>query len=289
MKRFRGFALALMTTLGGSGLAHAAPAMWLVSDSDSKVWLFGSVHVMKAGVDWRTPLLDGVVAVAEHVYFEADVSPSPEMQRSVWMGMKSGLNDIGKRLNDFLTPEQIETVKTGAKSINFPMTTLQMFKPWMAALMLSSKSSIGGAFDPNKGVDVTLMAEVDPDRREFFETAEFQLKIFAGLSDAEQVTLLMETVAELGQSDDEMSKLLDAWEKGDTSLDKMVGEWTAGGGELTERVLSRRNTAWVEELTKLLDLHGEDALVVVGAAHMSGAEGLPALLKTAGYEVERVQ
>jgi len=53
-------------------------------------------------------------------------------------------------------------------------------------------------------------------------------------------------------------------------------------------LLTARNRAWLPKIEQLLQSH-EDPFVAVGAGHMLGEEGLPALLAERGYTVRRIQ
>jgi uncharacterized protein YbaP (TraB family) len=267
--------------------ASAAPAMWLVSDNDSKMWLFGSVHVLSDGLEWRTPLLEDVLAEADEVYFEADVS-SIDNPGTAWSVLKSGASDLGKKLDDYLTPEQFEKVTAAAKTLGVPISYLMNFKPWMAATVLQGKG-IAKEGLMSKGVDMTLMDEVDLDRQAYLETVDFQLSLFSGMSDEDQVKMLMETLADMDKPSSQLNDIIASWVKGDGENDAMVEEMGKMDAAFSARLFSMRNHAWVDKLLPIMKGKDETALVVVGAGHMAGKDGLPELFRQAGYKVERVQ
>jgi uncharacterized protein YbaP (TraB family) len=58
---------------------------------------------------------------------------------------------------------------------------------------------------------------------------------------------------------------------------------------LYRRINVARNDAWVERLDARLRSPGtEDTLVVVGALHLLGEDGVVEKLRARGYEVERI-
>ena len=81
-----------------------------------------------------------------------------------------------------------------------------------------------------------------------------------------------------------------AWENGDAeALDTlMVDSMKDVDSAIYEALIVRRNAAWVEDIKALME-GDEDALVTVGAGHLVGEGGVPALLQAEGYTVERVQ
>jgi uncharacterized protein YbaP (TraB family) len=121
------------------------------------------------------------------------------------------------------------------------------------------------------------------------ETAEFQTKLFDGLSDKEQEYYLMSTIHGIKESVAQMNRLMDIWRSGNvTALEKVVQE-TWGRGELSElnsRMLTKRNKNMVLKIEDLIKEPGVD-FVVVGAAHMVRKDGLIQLLRDKGYDVAR--
>jgi len=82
--------------------AGAAPAMWEVSDADSKIVLLGSMHVLPKDLDWRTPLLDETMKSSEQVYFEADIGPLGQVGiilKSLALGFTNAQNPSTQRLS----------------------------------------------------------------------------------------------------------------------------------------------------------------------------------------------
>jgi len=275
----------LLTFSVFAGAVSAAPA--LVSDDDSKIWLFGSVHVLSDGLEWRTPLFEDVLAEADEVYFEADVS-SVQSPDAAWGVLKSGASDLGKKLDDYLTAEQFEKLTAAAQKLGVPISYLMNFKPWMVAIVLQGKG-IAKEGLTSEGVDMTLMGEVDPERQAYLETIDFQLSLFSGLSIEEQVSMLMETLADMDKPSSQLNDIIASWVKGDGENDAMLEEMGRMDAAFSARLFSLRNHAWVEKLLPIMKAKDETALVVVGAGHMAGKDGLPELFRQAGYEVERVQ
>ena len=55
----------------------ADPAMWVVKDADSTVYLLGTIHVMKPGVKWRSDKLDAALKISDEYWMDADVIQDP--------------------------------------------------------------------------------------------------------------------------------------------------------------------------------------------------------------------
>ena len=166
---------------------------------------------------------------------------------------------------------------------------LQQLRPWMVSVTLSMLELQTKGFDPAKGVDKVL-AEVSSDNIErAFESYEDQFQIFATLSEEAEAAFLRTTMEQLRDTPDAIDGIIAAWTVGDVKrLDTLLNhEVFVANTDLFEAVITKRNVAWVDTLTDVLEGE-EDGVVVVGAAHLVGDVGVPALLEQAGYSVKRI-
>ncbi len=265
--------------------ALAAPAMWKVSDADSEVYLFGSIHVFSHQVDWRTPQFDDVLAQADHVYFELVLDIQAYSTIAQLMLLDGRIRD-GSTLWDLLGPERTEIFKAAVEGAGTPAATFERMQPWMAEIMLS-----GGSISGMKaGVELVLDAEVEAERKRGFENMDEQMKIFSGLPLDEQIDNLMESVSQVGAgAGDQIEQLTSAWLAGDVVALQAILDDGLGGVDSPRysRLLTERNSRWVGQIEKIL-ADNDEALIVVGAGHLVGPVGVPTLLAARGYKVERV-
>lgn len=265
--------------------AQAGPAMWRVSDADSSIHLFGSIHMFIREVDWRTPEFDAALAKADLVYFEMVFDEAAYATIGRMTLVEGRLRD-GRTLWDVLTGEQAEIVRHAIASAGLDPLAFDYMQPWMAELMLSG----GGMPDAKAGVEIQVDAEVPAERKRGLETAEEQMGFFASVSEADQVANLVTTAEQLSMVDgrEVIEQLTDAWASGDVGeLDILNREELGGGDARYDLLITRRNERWIGELKKLL-ANNDDAMVIVGAGHLVGDGGVPALLRRAGYTVERI-
>lgn len=274
------FALALCTTP-----ALAEPAMWKVSDADSSIYLFGSIHLLVRPVEWRTPEFDAQLKAADHVYFEIVFNEETYATIGRMMLVEGRLRD-GRRLWDLLTPDQATTLEDAIVGAGLDPATFDYMQPWMAEVMLSG-GLVQGA---QVGVELQVDAEVEPERKRGLETAAEQMGFFAAVDEADQITNLIGTAEQLAAIDGRkmIEDLTDAWAAGDTdALDALNRTELGGGDPRFETLITDRNERWVGQLEKLL-ADNDESLVIVGAGHLVGEGGVPELLKKAGYTVELV-
>ena len=273
--------------LGLAGTAQAAPAMWRVSDGDSQVFLFGTLHALKPGEAWRTPLYDAVLARAGTVWFEADLSSGdPDTLRLLVQRYGS---DPDRPLSRKLAPSDL-----GALARQTDLARVDHLRPWAAALMLSMQPALAKGASVDKGADVTITraARAESKRIRAFETLEDQARMFAGLPEASEVRYLTDVVRERSRGPRlrlsfKPASLEDAWAAGSLGPSH-IADMRAENPALYEAFLKRRNEAWADALTTEMAGAGIE-LVNVGAFHLIGDDGLPALLAARGFRVERVQ
>lgn len=265
--------------------ALAAPAMWKVSDADSSIYLFGSIHAFTREVDWRTPEFDQALAAADLVYFEMvfDEAAYATIGR---MTLVDGRMRGGQTLWDLLDPEQAATVRDAIVASGFDPAAFDYVRPWMAELMLSS-GILQGA---RAGVELQVDAEVPAEKKRGLETAEQQMRFFSAVSEAEQIANLVTAAEEMAQMDSRrlIEELTDAWAAGEVeTLDLLNREELGGGDARYDQLITQRNQRWIGQLKTLL-ADNDNALVIVGAGHLVGEDGVPALLEQSGYMVERI-
>lgn len=286
----RGTIAAGLAWMACTGAASAAPAMWEVRDKDSVVYLFGSMHVLRPDVHWRTRAFDRAYASADRVWFEARVDLGPDQIKA--LVDRYGV-DPDRSLTEKLSPTALATLRPVLDRGGVPLERVERLRPWAAAMMLSvaPMAQQGGGVASGADATTTRRARAAEKPIETFETFEQQLRIFADLPEQAELTYLDDVAREQLTPPRDGVVLERAWLKGDVNRlgARLVGPMKAGRPALYEALLRRRNLAWADRLdAEMRQGRGTD-LVVVGALHMAGDEGLPALMKARGYVVRRVQ
>lgn len=277
--------------------ASAVPALWLVKNGRAEIYLFGTLHALPRGAAWRTPAFDEAYARAETVWFEAPLDEVDPAQFSGFVA-RHGM-DPARPLSRKLPPRTLAELERQAD-----LSQLDHLRPWAAALMLSMQPPPGprrpGGATVAAGADLMLIhaARQDGKTVRTFETLESQSWIFAGLSERAELRYLTDVIHErapprgprwLRRPSPE--GLVAAWLDGDLPRTGagFVGPMKSGNPALYEALLRRRNHAWAEALAQEMAKGSGVELVNVGALHMVGEDGLPALMKARGFEVVRVQ
>jgi uncharacterized protein YbaP (TraB family) len=170
------------------------------------------------------------------------------------------------------------------------MEPLKLMKPWMVALMIEAMEWQKAGLDPELGLDKHFYDEAKNDSKgiQGLETADDQLSIFDTMTMDQQDHMLAQTIKDIDTEQAEMSKMMAAWKAGDVaSVERVVLKGLKEDPVLYQRLLVGRNKNWMPKIEALFARRGH-ALLVVGAAHLVGPDGLVAMLKAKGYAVEQM-
>lgn len=307
----RGFKPLLLSLLAASAFAVNAdsprptlsqppvPLLWKVSDADNSVYLLGSFHLLKPGDYPLSKDVDAAFADAESLVFEM----APEEMASPALGMQMGqaaLRTDGSKLESELPPataallegwvagNAAELQKTGLTA-----QALQMFEPWFTGLMISIVEMTKQGLDPKLGLDSHLAERATQAKKQTagLETGAEQIAFLDGMSKEEQLQFLAEALTEAKQGSGETAKLHNAWRAGDARLlwEDMGVDMKKQYPRLYQRINVARNDAWLPKIERRLAAPGtDDTLVVVGALHLLGPDGVVEKLRAKGYKVERI-
>jgi uncharacterized protein YbaP (TraB family) len=272
----------------------ATPAMWTVKGVHGTVYLFGSVHVMKPGVDWETDKVKAALKGSDTLYLEvADMDPE-SMKAMQPMVLQMGM-DAEHPLSTKISKDDVELMDKAVKALGMPGESMfEPMRPWMAYLTLSVLPAIQAGYQPDSGIDEKLLAEGKGETKPVkgFETAEQQLHYLADMPETEQVELLHQALVDLPKSTAQMDEMVADWTKGDVEKiaamenDEMKGKYPA----LYQKLLVKRNENFAAALTTILkDPKTGTVFVTIGAAHLAGPDSVMKMLEKNGFTAVRVE
>ncbi len=112
--------------------------------------------------------------------------------------------------------------------------------------------------------------------------------VFSGMNDADSQAYLLQTFIGLNQNSQNFQRLIGDWKGGDIEgLNRLMEESFRDLPSLKSRIITDRNRRWMPEIVKWLQ-SGKTYMVAAGVNHMVGSEGLPALLRAQGFQVEQL-
>jgi uncharacterized protein len=280
-------AFALIACGSSAPAAPAKPAMWKVSDPDTTIYLFGTVHVLPRDVKWRTPRFDRVLASADELVLEINdqddkaaladtyakiavaTAPVPVLDR-VPADKRAALEALIRKAK--LTPEQLAPLDT-----------------WAVAITLARVAYQEAGATTQAGVENTLRSSFAGKPVRGLETTAQQLGYFDKMPEAVQRKLLVSILDDSGDATAEIRRMMDAWASGNVgSIAKTFDDELKKAPEIAKVLIDDRNANWVGWVRNRLDQPGT-VLVAVGAGHLAGKGSVIDLLKKQGMKVQRVQ
>jgi len=261
------------------------PALWEVSGPDGqKAWLFGTIHALPRPVEWRTPAMETALSGSDRLVLEIGRDDSPRAIQRLYRQLAAGrgLPPLEMRV----APEQREELVRTMKKHGLEPSDFAQTETWAAALALSRAAT--GKSQRSFGMEDELLDAARQKPVVALEGAHAQLRGFDSLPETEQRDLLVAVAAEAGGAADS-ERLARAWSAGDmAALEAETGTGILADPELREILLLSRNRVWAGKVVAMLR-SGNKPFVAVGAAHMAGPMGLPALLAKSGFVVQRLQ
>ena len=288
----RPVAAVTLALTGWTAPALAQPAFWVVRDADSTIYLLGTIHLLKPETEWRTPKLDAAIAESKELWLELPTTDAQVMQGEMMVLVSRYGLSPADRLTKKLTDEEIATLDEAARLAGLSAGQLDVFRPWFAALTISTAAMTRAGYDPASGVDSKIedifrARNITP---KGFETAEEQIKVFAGMSPQQELEYLRETMEEYHDAPTELDTMVRQWSTADLAgmEELFVDEMKVEEPDLYAALLVNRNANWVVKIEDMLKGSGT-SFIAVGAAHLIGPDSVLAMLDARGVKAERGQ
>lgn len=269
-------------------IPDADPAMWVVKDDDTTIYLFGTFHALDGKSDWFNDEVKTAFDKSDELVLEIITPENPaELQPVI---MKYGLDLSGRTLTSKLSPEGQKRLAAELGKYGMPVNALDVFKPFFAAITLTTLHFQKLGITPDQGSEKILRTAAKAGNKPVgeVETIEYQLGLFDALSEADQVAMLEQGLAEADSIDSELGKMLAAWNGGDAeSLATLVQKSEADSPALYTALFLNRNRNWSDWIKARLDKPGT-VFMAVGAGHLAGKDSVQSMLKEKGIASTRV-
>lgn len=278
--------LCLLLLLPAAVIAH--PALWVVKDADTTIYLFGTVHLMPSDASWHDPTLDRALADSRTLYIELTDDDPANMTAMV---LRYGM-DATHPLSSQLSQSEAHRLDLLANKLGVPggMQTLNVMRPWLAALTLAVTPLLKAGLDPKHGVDKQLKAQMSAAGKPVLglETAEQQIRFLADMPRMIELALLRSTMRDADKGTFRLTELIDAWKAGDVDAIARIGndDMRLHEPKLYQRLLVQRNQVWATKIAAMLQQPGT-VFIAVGAAHLAGPDSVQVQLRKLGISAQR--
>lgn len=251
-------------------------------DGQPDSFLFGTIHISDPKVMNFAPAIQRAYEASDQFVMEVVLDPEAiqVMQHSMFF-------HEGQTLSHQTGDELFLALASLAPKHGIPTELVDLMRPWAIYLTLS--------VPPGGGIpmDMALMLEAQKDGKPIYglESVEEQTAVLGDLPMADQITLLTQTVCHYDTLQSETQAMIDVYRARDLaglmaeSMRYAVGD-TRIDNAVFEALIWRRNQTMFDRLEPIMKRGS--AFVAVGALHLPGKRGLLNLLKSAGYEVQKL-
>ncbi|WP_231621663.1 TraB/GumN family protein [Sphingomonas sp. 37zxx] len=265
----------------------ADPALWVVRDEDTTIYLFGTIHVLKPGLSWFDDAVRRAFDASDQVVLEMVTPDTPTMQNLV---IKMAVNPTGPTLTEKLPADKRDAYAKAVTGLGLPANAFDRLDPWFASINLSLLPLQKLGYDPANGVEAQVTAAAKAAGKPVIglETAEQQLGYFDTLPEPTQIKFLMSTVDEVDKMGPMIDTMVKAWAKGDPEqLGKLMNDSLRENPEIAKVLLNDRNERWADWIEKRLETPGT-VFMAIGAGHLAGYDSVLAKLTTRKAKLVRL-
>ena len=277
------------TPKAAAATQDADPALWVVKDKDTTIYLFGTIHVLKPGLTWFDEAVKTAFDRSQELKLEL-VMPDPAAMASLVQATGTaapGTPPLGERL----PAGKQAAFRRAVTDLGLPADALDRYKPWLAATQLSIAPLSKLGYDSANGPETVLTEAAKAAHKPVtgLETAEQQLGYFSGLSDKAQIQFLESTVDELPTVADQMTRMVDDWAGGKPeALAAEMNDSLKDSPEVAKVLLVDRNKRWAQWIKDRMAKPGT-VFVAVGAGHLAGPDSVQAQLARLGVKAQRIR
>jgi len=264
-------------------------SLWKIQGKTNAVYLLGSIHVLSKSSYPLPQPIESAYSNSSTLVFEADIAEMKDPNNAMKLLSKATLPE-GKTLESEVSAETYKVFTNHVTEAGFPLFVLERFKPGMAAMTLEVLESQKLGLDPEHGVDNYFFQKAKEDSKEMIplETLEFQTSLITDLTKEEGELMLKVTLKEIDTVKTQLTDIVSAWSNGDSSkLDKLLNEVKDDAPGLTKKLITDRNERWTPKIDQWLK-EDKAVMVIVGAAHLVGKQGVVELLRKKGWKVKQL-
>jgi len=269
---------------------QARPALWQLSDADTSVYLFGTIHLLPENYRWRSAAFDQALNGSQELVVETIVdekNPAKMMAALTSLAFSPGLPPLSERV----PPAKRAALAAAVKKSGMPPQAFDRMETWAAAFMLLGIQFRDLGLKGGEGVETVLRTDFTAKGKPIgeLETNAEQLGFFDKLPEGAQRQLLEGAIETGNSAQAELNAMLASWVKGDVkAIAKAFNRDLASSPELSDALIKRRNANWKKWIEARLATPGT-TFVAVGAGHLAGSSSVISMLERDGYKVRRVQ
>jgi uncharacterized protein YbaP (TraB family) len=270
-------------------LPDADPAMWVVKDEDTTIYLFGTFHVGNGKVEWFNDEVKTAFDKSREVYLE--LVPPEDPKAMAPLIQQYAMDKSGKTLTEKLSPAGREKLAKLLAAMGAPATALDKFTPMFAAMNLVLVPYQAMGMTAEHGTEAKLVGAAKSSGKKLgeLEGLETQLKMLNRIPEAAQIAALEEMLASFDEAPAMIKKMVEYWNGGNAEgFATLMKEMQGSTPEIYKVMMTERNARWAEWIDSRLDKPGT-VFVAVGTAHLAGGDSVQRLLAARGIASARAK
>ncbi len=267
----------------------ADPALWVVRDADTTIYLFGTIHLLD-GRTWFNDEVKTAFDASRELVLEARIPDDPASLAATTM--QYAMDPQGRTVASRLTPGQNAALNRELAALGLPDGALDRFEPWFVSMTMTALTAeqigLSGENAPETVLTQAARARAIPIGE--LEGMEYQLRLVDGMAESVQIAQLVQSIEDIGEIGVKLPQMVAAWSTGDV---ERLGEMTNEGqdsedGRTLHRILfTDRNNAWAVWIQRRMAQPGT-VFIAVGAGHLVGNDSVQAALRARGIQSIRV-
>ena len=262
--------------------------LWSIQTQFNKIYLLGSIHVLKPETYPLDPAIEKAYASSERIVFETDIGAmqDPTMQAKM---LELGMYPAEQNLFENIARNTRQQLEKKMSALGLPLEAFSRFKPWFVALTLTTLELQRLGYNPQYGIDVYFFGKAQSGGKEigFLEPPEYQIDLLGNMVNKDQNDFLKQTLKDLELISELAGDLVSSWKSGNADkLHELLHKSFKDYPNLNDRLLIQRNQKWVKEVEAAMR-QNKNVLFVVGAGHLVGPKSVVDLLRKNGHKVKQ--
>ncbi|MEO1044590.1 MAG: TraB/GumN family protein [Pseudomonadota bacterium] len=262
------------------------PALWIVQDEDTTIYLFGTLHLLRPKLSWFDEAVRDAFDASDELVLEM-IEPDPAKMQEI---ITSRAIDFNNPLRGKLDETEKATFDRAMTAIGMPVAAFDRMEPWFAAINLGVLPLVQAGYDLNSGVEKVLITQAKADGKTLveLESAEQQIGFLDNLPEKTQINYLISTAAGVDSVAEQSDAMITSW--GDADIDALAAIMHAGFADplLYDTMLTNRNIDWAGWIKTRLDTPGT-VFIAVGAGHLAGDKSVQQQLARLNITTRRVE
>ncbi|MGD8344106.1 MAG: TraB/GumN family protein [Desulfobacterales bacterium] len=262
--------------------------LWSIKTQSNKIFLLGSIHVLKQETYPLDPAIERAYAASERIIFETDIAAMQDAAMQTKM-LELGMYPAGQNLFDNIARDTRQQLEKKMSALGLPLESFSRFKPWFVALTLTTLELQRLGYNSQYGIDMYFFGKAQSGGKEigFLEPPEYQIDLLGNMTGKDQNDFLKQTLKDLELIGELAGDLVNSWKSGNADkLHELLHRSFKDYPNLNDRLLIQRNLKWVKEVEEAMR-QNKNVLFVVGAGHLVGPESVVDLLRKNGHEVKQ--